>query len=273
LRESIPSDHEYRFIIHDHDAIFSAELSASLTRLGLEVITTPRRSPQANSLCERLIGTLRRECLDWIIPLSEGHLKRVLRSWMAHYNRGRPHSSLGPGIPDPWLGEPRVLLRLEGVLRCFRFAASLLRSKAKLAWTRNILRNRQVVVNRRGNEGSSILTPARHSRFGYLKHRAPDLPPLSDQRIVHRDPFRGYVFPKLTEWKGSREFLFPPTQVLDRVSVEGFIGPAVGLTVRLLVSFDIHATSRNSTDYGDFPDSAFGGTTLVLELTHTPHVN
>jgi putative transposase len=100
LRESIPSDHEYRFIIHDNDAIFSSELNASLTRLGLKVITTPVRSPQANSLCERLIGTMRRECLDWIIPLSERHLKKTLVSWMAHYNRGRPHSSLGPGIPD-----------------------------------------------------------------------------------------------------------------------------------------------------------------------------
>jgi putative transposase len=100
LRETIPSDHGYRFIIHDHDAIFSAELDASLTRLGLKVITTPVRSPQANSLCERLIGTLRRECLDWIIPLSEGHLRKILGSWMAHYNRGRPHSALGPGIPD-----------------------------------------------------------------------------------------------------------------------------------------------------------------------------
>ncbi len=100
LREAIPSDHEYRFIIHDHDAIFSAELDASLTRLGLKVIATPVRSPQANSLCERLIGTLRRECLDWIIPLSEGHLRKVLASWMAHYNRGRPHSSLGPGVPE-----------------------------------------------------------------------------------------------------------------------------------------------------------------------------
>jgi len=108
LRETIPSDHEYRFIIHDHDAIFSAELNASLTRLGLRVITTPVRSPQANSLCERLIGTLRRECLDWIIPLSEGHLSKVLASWLAHYNRGRPHSSLGPGIPDPRLAELRV---------------------------------------------------------------------------------------------------------------------------------------------------------------------
>jgi Integrase core domain len=108
LRNAIPFDHEYRFIIHDHDAIFSAELDASLTRFGLKVITTPVRSPQANSLCERLIRTLRRECLDWIIPLSEGHLRRVLASWRSHYNRGRPHSALGPGIPDPRLADLRV---------------------------------------------------------------------------------------------------------------------------------------------------------------------
>jgi putative transposase len=100
LRETIPSDHCYRFIILDNDVIFSSELNASLTHLGLKVITTPVRSPQANSLCERLIGTLRRECLDWIIPLSEGHLQKVLGSWMVHYNRGRPHSSWGPGVPD-----------------------------------------------------------------------------------------------------------------------------------------------------------------------------
>src|SRR5260370_1076176 len=106
LRDAIPFDHEYRFIIHDHDAIFSAELDASLTRLGLKVITTPVRIPQPNSLCQRLIGTLRRECLDWIIPLSEGHLRNVLASWMGHYNRGRPHSSLGPGIPEPRSAHP-----------------------------------------------------------------------------------------------------------------------------------------------------------------------
>ncbi len=100
LRETVPSDHQYRFIIHDHGSIFSPELDGSLTRLGLKVISTPVHSPQANSLCERLIGTLRRECLDWIIPLSEGHLRKILVSWMDHYNRGRPHSSLGPGFPD-----------------------------------------------------------------------------------------------------------------------------------------------------------------------------
>ena len=68
LREAIPSDHTYRFIIHDHDANFSSEFDASVAGLGLEVIKTPVHSPLANSLCERLIGTMRRECLDWIIP-------------------------------------------------------------------------------------------------------------------------------------------------------------------------------------------------------------
>jgi putative transposase len=107
LREAIPSDHEYRFIIHDHDRIFSAELNASLTHLGIKVITTPAHSPRANSLCERPIGTLRRECLDWTIPLIEGHLRKTLASWIAHYNQGSPHSPLGPGVPGPHMQPSR----------------------------------------------------------------------------------------------------------------------------------------------------------------------
>ena len=77
LREAIPSDHMYRFILHDRDAIFSTGFDASVAHMGLEVIATPVRSPKANSLCERLIGTLRRECLDWIIPLTEDHLQKL----------------------------------------------------------------------------------------------------------------------------------------------------------------------------------------------------
>src|SRR3989442_8306534 len=50
-----------------------------------------------------------RECLDWLIPLTEPHLRRILREWVTHYNQGRPHASLGPGIPDP---SPE-LIRLE----------------------------------------------------------------------------------------------------------------------------------------------------------------
>jgi hypothetical protein len=44
---------------------------------------------------------MRRECLDYLIPLTEAHLRRILKGWVAYYNRSRPHSALGPGVPDP----------------------------------------------------------------------------------------------------------------------------------------------------------------------------
>ncbi len=100
LREAIPSDHEYRFLIHDRHATFSSELDAAVTALGLQVLKTPIRAPKTNAFCERLIGTMRRECLDYMVPLNDRHLRRIVREWVSHYNRGRPHSSLGPGIPD-----------------------------------------------------------------------------------------------------------------------------------------------------------------------------
>jgi transposase InsO family protein len=88
-------------MIHDRDSIFSPNLDTELRGFGLRVLKTPARAPQANAFCERLIGTIRRECLDWFIPLGENHLRRIVREFIRHYNRGRPHSSLGPGIPEP----------------------------------------------------------------------------------------------------------------------------------------------------------------------------
>ena len=66
FREAIPRNHSYRFLIHDRDRIFSQPLDQHIRNLGLRVLQTPPRSPQANALCERLLGTLRRECL---VPL------------------------------------------------------------------------------------------------------------------------------------------------------------------------------------------------------------
>ena len=67
LRETIPSDHEYRYLIHDRHSTFSSEMDAAVGTLGLAVVKTPFRAPQANAFCERLIGTMRRECLDFMI--------------------------------------------------------------------------------------------------------------------------------------------------------------------------------------------------------------
>ena len=81
--------------------IAARRLDESIRRLGLVVLKSPPHSPKANAICERVIGTIRRECLDWLIPLSASHLRSILNEWVAHYNRSRPHMALGPGVPDP----------------------------------------------------------------------------------------------------------------------------------------------------------------------------
>ena len=101
LRDAIPSDHPYKHLIHDNDAIFSRMVDATIRSFGIEPVRTPIRAPRANAYCERLIGTLRRECLDRIIPLGEGHLRAVVREWAVHYNRARPHMALGSSVPEP----------------------------------------------------------------------------------------------------------------------------------------------------------------------------
>jgi putative transposase len=100
FRLMIPGDQVHRFVILDRDTIYSEGVDRTLTAMGLTVLKTPVRAPTANAFCERLVGTMRRECLDFVIPLNERQLHCVLREWVAHDNRGRPHASLGPGIPD-----------------------------------------------------------------------------------------------------------------------------------------------------------------------------
>jgi putative transposase len=74
--------------------------------MGVRVLRMPPQAPQANSVCERLVGTIRRECLDFLIPLGQRHLKHILNHWVHHYNYGRAHMSLGPGTPAPLYTSP-----------------------------------------------------------------------------------------------------------------------------------------------------------------------
>lgn len=67
--------------------------------MGVCVLRTPVRAPKANSVCERFSGALRRECLDYMIPINERHLQMTIKEWGTHYNGGRPYSSPGPGLP------------------------------------------------------------------------------------------------------------------------------------------------------------------------------
>jgi transposase InsO family protein len=110
FREILAEPHGYRFALHDRDCIYSPGLDAAVTAMGVRVLRTPVQAPTANAYCERLLGSLRREWLDFLIPLTATHLLRILQVWMAHYHRGRPHTSLGPGIPHPPAGLPATPL-------------------------------------------------------------------------------------------------------------------------------------------------------------------
>src|SRR5215831_3060806 len=101
FREALPGDPPYRFVIHDRDSIFAEEVNIGLANLGVRVLRTPVRAPKANAVCGRLGGSLRRECLDFLIPFNERHLRMTVRNWTIYYNRGRPHSALGPVCPSP----------------------------------------------------------------------------------------------------------------------------------------------------------------------------
>jgi transposase InsO family protein len=113
LREAIGCGDSYQYLVHDRDSIFAQHLDASISRLGLRVLKSPPRSPKANAICERAIGTIRRECLDWLIPMSELHLRLALKVWVTRYNGARPHMALGPGVPDPSLATVRASTQLS----------------------------------------------------------------------------------------------------------------------------------------------------------------
>ena len=79
FRMIVSGDEGHRFLIHDRDTIYSDGVDRTLEAMGLEVLKTPARVPQANTFCERAIGTIGRECLDFMIPLTERHLRIILR--------------------------------------------------------------------------------------------------------------------------------------------------------------------------------------------------
>jgi transposase InsO family protein len=101
LREVVGDTDHHRYLIHDRDAIFAKHLDGSIGALGLAALRSPFGSPKANAICERVIGTIRRECLDWMIPMSETHLRLILREWVTHYNTGPPSQRLGAWRAGP----------------------------------------------------------------------------------------------------------------------------------------------------------------------------
>jgi putative transposase len=81
-------------LIRDRDAKFPASFDTVFRAAGARVVRIPVRAPRANAVAERWVGTVRRECFDWLLILGRGHLEQVLEEYVAHYNRARPHRAL-----------------------------------------------------------------------------------------------------------------------------------------------------------------------------------
>jgi putative transposase len=124
---------QVRFLLRDRDAKFCRGFDEVFRDEGGEVLVRPVRAPTANAYAERWVGTVRTECLDWLLIVGRGHLEQVLRVYVEHYNRHRPHRALELEAPDrptrlTLVGEGKeggVLRRdlLGGLLHEYRRAA------------------------------------------------------------------------------------------------------------------------------------------------------
>ncbi len=107
LVQAFPFDTAPRFIIRDRDSIYGDEVVETLSILDIEQKIIAYQAPWQNGYCERVIGSIRRECLDHVIVFSERHLRRILREYVTYYHGARTHLGLGKDAPEPRAIEPR----------------------------------------------------------------------------------------------------------------------------------------------------------------------
>ncbi len=101
LREATPFAQRPRYLIRDRDSKYGSAFTRVAATTGIAELRTAYRAPRQNATCERFLGSVRRECLDHVLVLGEGHLRRVLREYAAYCNTARPHQGLQQRIPDP----------------------------------------------------------------------------------------------------------------------------------------------------------------------------
>jgi transposase InsO family protein len=106
-REATPFDEKPKYLICDNDQKYGDGFERLAKASGIEVIHTPHEAPQANAICERFVGSVRRECLDHVLVLGVLHLMRILKEYVGHFNRARPHQGIGQRIPEATQSPPR----------------------------------------------------------------------------------------------------------------------------------------------------------------------
>jgi transposase InsO family protein len=100
LREATPFGQGPRFLIRDRDSKYGQAFTRVAVGSSIIVLKTPCRAPKANALCERFLGSVRRECLDHVLVLGQLHLYRVICEYVEFFNRSRPHQGIGQRIPE-----------------------------------------------------------------------------------------------------------------------------------------------------------------------------
>jgi transposase InsO family protein len=100
LREATPFGQAPHFLIRDRDSKYGECFTRVAVGTSIEVLKIPYRAPKANAICERFLGSVRRECLDHILVLGELHLYRVIREYVEYFNHTRPHQGIEQKIPE-----------------------------------------------------------------------------------------------------------------------------------------------------------------------------
>ncbi len=105
LRQATPFGQAPRFLIRDRDSKYGQNFTRVAAGSKIEILKTPYRAPKANAICERFLGSVRRECLDHMLILGESHLYRVIKEYVEYFNQARPNQGIEQRIPEGNLPE------------------------------------------------------------------------------------------------------------------------------------------------------------------------
>jgi len=115
LVESFPEESAPKYLLRDRDAIYGDVFARRVKGMGIHEVLIAPRAPWQNPFAERVIGSIRRECLDRVIVFNERHLRRLLRAYLAYYNATRPHQALHSNSPHPREVQPPTCGRIVAI--------------------------------------------------------------------------------------------------------------------------------------------------------------
>jgi hypothetical protein len=101
LREATPFGQHPKYLLHDRDCKYGPAFACVAKATGIELVRTAYRAPKENAICVRFLGSVRRQCMDYMLVLGEAHLRRILAAYVRYFNGARPHQGLRQRIPDP----------------------------------------------------------------------------------------------------------------------------------------------------------------------------